>query len=266
MSYILKVRERSPLIFNIMNEVASNFSANGLIAVGASPSISNTPKEAKELAEKAAAVVLNLGTLSEDRAEAMMLAGKSANEVGVPVILDPIAIGATEYRTTVIHEILANIKVAVICANASEIAVLGGALEKTNSPDNLLQKNDPEIAIKVAKKYNTVVVSTGEIDVITDGRRTVLCENGHVMLQNITTSGCLLTSVIAAFTSVSKGEIFEASTEAVSGYGIAAEKAMEKVVGPGSFISAFLDQLYLLTEETIATYNKLVTMNEFHNS
>ena len=262
MSYITKVRERSPLIFNIMNEVASNFSANGLIAVGASPSVSNTPKEANQLAEKADAVVLNLGTLSEDRAEAMMLAGKSANKAGVPVILDPIAIGATEFRTTVIHEILANIKITVICANASEIAVLGGALEKTKSPDNSLQKNDPEIAMKVAKKYNTVVISTGKVDVITDGYRTVLCENGHVMLQNITASGCLLTSIIAAFTSVSSGDIFEASMEAVSGYGIAAEKAMEKVTGPGSFIPAFLDQLYFLTEETITAHNKLISISK----
>lgn len=262
MSYITKVRERSPLIFNIMNEVASNFSANGLIAVGASPSISNTPKEANELGEKANAVVLNLGTLSEDRAEAMMLAGESANKAGVPVILDPIAIGATEFRTKVIYDILSNIEVAVICANASEIAVLGGALEKTNSPDNLLEKNDPKIAMEVAKKYNTVVVSTGEVDVITDGYRTVFCENGHVMLQNITTSGCLLTSIIAAFISVSDGEVFEASVEAVSGYGTAAEKAMEKVAGPGSFIPAFLDQLYFLTEETITTHQKIVDINK----
>ena len=262
MDYITKVRERSPLIFNIMNEVASNFSANGLIAVGASPSVSNTPKEAHELAAKADAVVLNLGTLSEDRAEALMLAGKSANEAGVPVVLDPIAIGATPFRTTVIREILSNIKVAVICANAGEIAVLGGALEKTSSPDNMLKENDPEIAMKVANKYHSVVVSTGEIDVITDGKQTVFCKNGHAMLQNITASGCLLTSIIAAFTSVSGGEVFEASIEAVSGYGIAAEKAMEKVAGPGSFIPAFLDQLYFLTEETMMTHQKIVHINK----
>src|SRR5699024_2297148 len=103
----------------------------------------------------------------------MMLAGESANKADVPVILAPIAMGATEFRTKVIYDILSNIEVAVMCANASEIAVLGGALEKTNSPDNLLEKNDPKIATAVAKKYNSVVVSTGEVDVITDGYRTV---------------------------------------------------------------------------------------------
>lgn len=257
MSYITKIRKNSPLIYNIMNEVASNFSANGLIAVGASPSISNMPKEAEKMARKAEAVVLNLGTLSEDRAEAMILAGKSANEACVPVILDPIAIGSTEFRTTVIHEILSTIKLAAICANAGEIAVLGGVLDRTTSPDNLLKENDPSIAMKVARKYKTVVIATGKTDIITDGKRIAYCKNGHAMLQNITASGCLLTSVIGAFVSIAGVNIYEASIEGVVGYGVAAELAMKKAEGPGSFVPAFLDQLYFLNEKTIATHRQL---------
>lgn len=245
-----------------MNEVAANFSGNGLIAIGASPSISNNPEEAAEMARKADAVVLNLGTLSEGRAEAMMVAGKAANEAGVPVVLDPIAIGATTFRTKVIHDILSTIDLAAICANAGEIAVLGEVLDKTTSPDNVLEKNDPAIAIEVAKKYNTIVIATGETDVITNGERTALCQNGHAMLQHITASGCVLTSVIGAFLSVAKEEEFEASIEAVSGYGIAAELAMKQAEGPGTFISAFLDQLYYLTDETIANYTKLIELDE----
>src|SRR5690625_4793730 len=179
-----------------MNEVASNFSTNGLIALGASVSVSNTPKEAEEIASNADAVVLNLGTLSEDRKEALLLAGKTANQVGIPVILDPIAVGATTFRTEVIYEILSTIKLAAICGNAGEIAVLGDALDKTKSPDSSLEKNDPSVAEAVAKKYETIVIATGETDVITDGQQTSLCKNGHAMLQNITASGCLLTTVI----------------------------------------------------------------------
>jgi len=246
MNYITKVRKTSPLIYNIMNIVAANFSANGLIAIGASPSISNNPKEAAEMAAKADAVVLNLGTLSEENTEAMILAGKAANEAGVPVLLDPIAVGATTFRTKVIDDILSTVGLSAICANAGETSVLGGVLDKTTSPDNVLEDNDPDIAKEVAKKYNTVVIATGETDVITDGDRTELCQYGHPMLQNITASGCVLTSVIAAFISVAEGHHFEASIEAVSGYGIAAEKAMEKADGPGTFIPAFLDQLYFL--------------------
>lgn len=257
MSYINRVREQSPLVYNIMNEVGANFIANGLIAVGAAPSISNMPEEADAMARKADAVVLNIGTLSTARAEAMMLAGKAANEVGIPVLLDPIAIGATRFRTTVIHDILSSIDIALICANAGEVSVLGGVLDKMSSPDSPLTDNDPAIAEKVAREYETIVVSTGETDVITDGKRTTLCQNGHYMLQNITTSGCLLTSIVGAFAGVAGKNVYEASIEAVSGYGIAAERAMNHAVGPGSFISAFLDELYFLNKDALASHQRL---------
>lgn len=257
MSYMMQIRKKSPLIYNIMNEVGSNFIANGLIAVGASPSISNMPEEADEMARNADAVVLNLGTLSRDRAEAMMTAGKAANEAGVPVLLDPIAIGATEFRTKVIQDILSTVKLAAICANVGEIAVLGDALDKTTSPDSSMNENDPTIAEKVANKYQTVVISTGQTDVVTDGKRTTLCKNGHAMLQNITTSGCLLTSIIGAFASIAGDDIYEASIDAVTGYGIAAERVATKETGPGSFISAFLDQLYVLNDAIIQAYQQL---------
>lgn len=262
MSYLTKIKKEAPLIFNVMNEVATNFAANGLIAIGASPAMSHTPREAGEMAQHADAVVLNLGTLTEERAEAMLLAGKSANESGVPVILDPIAIGATTFRTTVIHEILSTIKLAVICANAGEIAVLGNVLDKTVSPDNILAENDPAIARVVAEKYDTIVVATGETDVITDGQRTILCQNGHEMLQNITASGCMLNSIMAAFVSTAEQDIYDACTKAVAGYGIAAEQAMKSAAGPGTFIPAFLDQLYFLTDETLAMQAKFNVMEE----
>src|SRR5699024_12558648 len=109
-----------------------------------------------------------------------------------------------------------------------------------------LKEKDQDIAKEVAKKYSTVIIATCETDVITDGDSTELCQHRHTMLQNITDSGCVLTSVIAAFIGVAEGHHFEASIEAVSGYGLAAEKAMEKAEGPGTFIPAFLDQLYFL--------------------
>src|SRR5690625_3796691 len=135
MCYISKIRKESPHILNVTNEVAANFSANGLIAIGASPSMSHIATEAIEVAKKARAVVLNLGSLNKDRAEAMLLAGKAANKVGIPVVLDPVAVGATSYRTMIIQEMLATIKFAAIRANPGEIAVLGNVLDKTTNPD-----------------------------------------------------------------------------------------------------------------------------------
>lgn len=257
MNYLSKIRKNSPLIYNVMNEVASNFATNGLIAIGASVSVSNTPKEAEEMGSHSDAVVLNLGTLSEERATALLLAGKAANKAGVPVILDPIAVGATVFRTKVIYEILSKVKLTAIRANAGEIAVLGDTLDKTTSPDSALEANDPSIAEKVARKYKTVVIATGETDVITDGSRTTICKNGHFMLQNITAGGCLLTSVVGAFISVADNNFYEASLEAIAGYGISSELAMKKADGPGTFVPRFLDELYFLNKETIDKYQQL---------
>src|SRR5699024_711227 len=131
--YLSSIKEQKPINYNITNELVTNLARNGLIALGASPAMSKTPEEAEEKAMTAQAVVLNLGTLTKDMAEAMLLAGKSANQKEVPVILDPIAVGATVFRTNVIYDILNTIDVSVIKANAGEIAVLGGALEKTES-------------------------------------------------------------------------------------------------------------------------------------
>src|SRR5699024_6200043 len=150
----------------------------GLIAMGASPSISNNLKEAAEMAAKAEALVLNIGTLSEENKEVMILAGKAANEVGVTVVVETDYARASTYRTKVIDDILSTVELSAICANAGEISVLGGVLDKTTSPDNVLEENDPDIAKEVAKKYNTVVIATGETDVITDGDRTELCQHG----------------------------------------------------------------------------------------
>ncbi|MBP2078564.1 hydroxyethylthiazole kinase [Oceanobacillus polygoni] len=256
MGVIAKIKEDKPFIFNITNEVASNFAANGLIAIGASPAMSHTPREAKDYGEIADAVVLNLGTLTEDRGEAMLKAGKAANENGIPVILDPIAVGGTDFRTNIINEILTTVKLAAIRANAGEIAVLAGTLDEAKGPDSIIQENDPEIAKTVAKKYDTVVISTGEVDVVTDGERIALCKNGHEMLQNITASGCLLSSFVGPFVSV-VDDFYEAGIYAVTSYGIAAELAMEKAAGPGTFIPALLDALYFLTDEKVEKYKQV---------
>lgn len=256
MTYLKKIRQTSPHIYSIMNEVASNFTANGIIAIGASPSISNMPDEAEESGRNADAVILNAGTLSQERARAMLLAGESANHANVPVLFDPIAVGATRFRTSVIYDVLDNVALTAICANAGEIAVLAGALDKTESPDSAIEENDPALAGQVAKKYESIVIATGETDVITDGERTVLCRNGDPMLTNITASGCLLTAIIGAFISVAKDPL-DASVKGIAAYGIAAERAIQQAKGPGTFIPAFLDELYTLTDKDIKAEKKL---------
>lgn len=250
MNYLAQIRERKPLIHNITNIVVANFSANGLLALGASPAMANALEEAAEMATHADALVLNIGTCTQDQIDAMILAGKAANKKGIPVILDPVAIGATTFRTSAVKQILTKIDVAVIRGNMGEIAVLGELATEIKGADSLVDVIDPDVVTRVAKKYKAIVIATGKTDTITDGNRYTECKNGVSMLPYITGSGCLLTAVVGAFLSVGV-DFYEASVKSVCSYGVAAELAYVNAAGPGSFLPSFLDELYGLTEEKV---------------
>lgn len=257
MNYIEQIREQNPLIHNITNTVVANFSANGLLALGASPAMANAPEEAAEMASHADALVLNIGTCTEEQTEAMILAGIAANQKGIPVVLDPVAVGATVFRRSSVKRILAQVKVTVIRGNAGEIAALGDSPVEMKGADSSIEEIDADIARKVAKRYGAVVISTGKTDVITDGKRVTKCENGVDMLPFVTGTGCLLTAVVGAFSSVSM-DYYEASVKAVSTYGVAAELAVVRGEGPGTFLSAFIDQLFMVTEESVQARVKIM--------
>lgn len=250
MNYLEQIRKQKPLIHNITNTVVANFSANGLLALGASPAMANAPEEVADMVSHADALVLNIGTCTQDQVNAMILAGKAANQKGIPIILDPVAIGATAFRTSAVEQILSKVEVSVIRGNAGEIAFLGELATEIKGADSIVEEIDAEVALCVAKKYGTIVIATGKTDTITDGHRLAYCENGAAMLPNITGTGCLLTAVVGAFSSISE-DTFDASVQAVCSYGVAAELAMEQAKGPGTFLPAFLDELYGLTEEKV---------------
>ncbi|ASN03554.1 hydroxyethylthiazole kinase [Virgibacillus necropolis] len=250
MNYLMQIKNQKPLIHNITNTVVANFSANGLLAIGASPAMANAPEEAAEMASHADALVINIGTCTQDQVNAMIFAGKAANKKGIPVILDPVAIGATTFRTSAIKQILSKVDVLVIRGNAGEIAVLAGLDTEMKGADTLVDEIDSELAIHVAKKYRAVVIATGKTDTITDGDSLTQCKNGVAMLPNVTGTGCLLTAIVGAFSSIC-ADIYDASVQAVCSYGVAAELAMEHTKGPGTFLPALLDELYDLSEEKV---------------
>src|SRR5699024_4223794 len=118
MDYLSAIRKQKPMIHNITNIVVSNFSANGLLDLGASTAMANAPEEVEEMVSHVDALVLNIGTCTQTQVEAMLLAGKAANDQGIPVILDPVAVGATNFRKNAIQQILKEIDVAGIrCKN-----------------------------------------------------------------------------------------------------------------------------------------------------
>lgn len=251
-----RVRETNPLIHNITNVVVTNFTANGLLALGASPVMAYAKEEVADMAKIAGALVLNMGTLTEEVVEAMILAGKSANEHGVPVVFDPVGAGATPYRTEAARLILREVKLAVLRGNAAEVANVIGETWAIKGVDAGSGQGDPvALAKQAARQLGCVAVITGKEDVATDGETAYLIGNGHPILTKVTGTGCLLTSVIGAYAAVSENKL-EAAAAALAGYGLAAELAVRKLEQPvpGSFAVRFLDQLALLSGEDVAAH------------
>ncbi|MEH7247965.1 hydroxyethylthiazole kinase [Neobacillus niacini] len=252
-SILQRVREENPLVHNITNVVVTNFTANGLLSLGASPVMAYAPEEVADMVQISRALVLNIGTLNKDVVSSMILAGKTANELGIPVIFDPVGAGATAFRTDMAQLIIDKVKISVLRGNAAEVAnVLGEKREIKGVDAGEHPGNHLELAMNAAKRLHTIVVITGKDDVLTNGETTYIVSNGHPLLTKVTGAGCLLTSVIGAFAGVEKN-FLSAALSALTFYGIAAEKAIEKVgnVGPGSFQIEFLNQLALVSPEDI---------------
>jgi hydroxyethylthiazole kinase len=255
-----KMRSENPLVHNITNVVVTNFTANGLLALGASPVMAYAKEEVAEMAKIAGALVLNIGTLTKEEIEAMMIAGKAANENGVPIIFDPVGAGATSYRTETSRNIVNELDIAILRGNTAEIAnVIGQEWAIKGVDAGVGAGNVVELAKTAAKKLNTVVVITGKDDVVTDGNTTCIIHNGHPILTKVTGTGCLLSSVIGAFSAVEKDFVL-ASVSALVTYGVTAELAAMKSGEPGNFQIELLNQLAYISSEHIeqhASFEKL---------
>lgn len=255
-----KLKQESPLIYHITNNVVKNDVANVTLAIGASPIMSDNPKEAAEIAQLANALVLNTGTIQPETAEAMLRAGKAANEKGIPVVLDPVGVGATTYRKETILELLEEIEVTAIKGNAGEIATLAEVDWKAKGVD--AGEGDAElvdVAKSVANKFSCLVGLSGSVDMITDGNKTFLVKNGHSMMGQITGSGCMLSGLVGSFLSVAENQALEAFVQAHISFAVAGEKAANysSVRGIGSFRSTLLDELYLLTDKDVLKNKKV---------
>lgn len=256
-SYLKRVRHQNPLIHNITNIVVAPFTANGLLALGASPFMADAIEEVAEVARMAGAVVLNIGTLDEKIVQSIRIAGKSANAHGVPVVLDPVGAGATAYRTEIVQMLTTELRLSVLRGNVAEVANVVGEHWNIKGVDAGEGEGDRVgIAERAARKLGCIVVITGKEDVITDGQTTYLASNGHEQLTRVTGTGCLLSAVIGAFAAVAEpgSDMLKSVVEALAFYGVAAEVANERTdkQGPGSFQIELLNQLALVTPELLA--------------
>lgn len=253
-TYIERIRETKPLIHNITNIVVANFTANGLLALGAKPIMANSIEEVAEITSISDALVLNMGTLHQQQLEAMLLAGRNANKHSIPIVLDPVGVGASLFRTSSAHKLLQQINITYIRGNAAEIANVIGKTEDIKGVETGTVRGDVvEIAKGAAQRLQTVIILTGKADIITDGTTTYKVYNGHPLLTKVTGTGCLLSAVIGAFASITTVNALQLAVAAVTYYGIAAELAVNKTSeqGPGSFQIEFLNQLSKVNDNTL---------------
>ncbi len=246
------IRGKKPLVHNITNYVVMNYTANALLACGASPVMAHAAAEVQEMTALAGALVLNIGTLSPAWIEAMHLAGERANQLGVPVILDPVGAGATRLRTETAKELLTRLKVSLVRGNASEIMALASGEGGTKGVDSIHGVEEAAlVAPGLARDLQTPVAITGPQDLITDGKRTFMVGNGHPLMSRVTGMGCTATALTGAFLAVEPDPV-DAATWALSYLGLAGERAALSANGPGSFAVALLDALYNLDAPALA--------------
>jgi hydroxyethylthiazole kinase len=245
-----RIRERTPLIHNITNFVVMNDTANVLLALGASPVMAHAIEEVREMVAYAGALVLNIGTLEESWIEAMLVAGEEANVRGVPVVLDPVGVGATKLRTSATERIRSDVHVAVVRGNASELATIAGLEAKIRGVD-AVSSGDPVSAARLAAaRFEGVAVVSGAVDYVADATRLAEIHNGHPLMGRITGSGCMATAITGAFLAV-ESDPFLAGVEAMIAFGIAGELAAERSAGPGTFRAHLIDAVAALDEATI---------------
>lgn len=252
-----KIREASPLIHNITNYVVMNYTANALLAVGASPVMAHAEQEVKEMTGLSRALVLNIGTLSPAWIRAMLSAGKEANKRKLPVILDPVGSGATSYRTETARMLVKTLKPTVIRGNASEIRSLLRSGVTTKGVDSVfMPESILEDAITLSKTYGSVISVSGPVDLIIDGDKVVRVSNGHPMMTKVTGIGCTATALTGAFAAINPSPL-QAAVNAMAVMGVAGEMAAESSQGPGSFAQQFLDALYWMNENDLTTRVKI---------
>jgi hydroxyethylthiazole kinase len=251
------IRERKPLVHQITNYVVMNETANATLALGALPVMAHALQEVEEMASAASALVLNIGTLSDEWVEAMMLAGRAANRAGVPVVLDPVGAGATAYRTETSRTLLRELEIAVVRGNSAEIATLAGREAEIRGVEAVGAAGGPELAGEAARALGCVAAVTGPVDHVSDGERSTAVANGHELLGTVTGTGCMATAITGCFLGVRADDPLAAATEALVAFGVAGEDAAKKAKGPGSFHAALYDALYGLDPEKLDSRAKL---------
>ena len=245
------VRAKKPLVHHITNYVTVNDCANVCICAGGAPVMTDEIDDVVDMVSIANALVINIGTLNQRTIASMLAAGKTARSKGIPVILDPVGMGATKLRTETALKIIDEVHPCVIKGNAGEMGVLSGAGGEVRGVDSAGASGDmAEIVRSIAKRYGCVAAATGPVDYVSDGEVTVKLSNGDDLMGAVSGTGCTLSSVVGSYVGAN-GASVESVAAAITAFNVAAEDAAKVAKGPGTFKPALLDALYALRAEEL---------------
>ena len=236
-----KISEERPLVHHLTNYVSASLVANTTLLTGALPVMAHALEEVVEMVDLASALVVNIGTLDPPFNEAALIAGRRANERGIPVVLDPVGAGATSFRTKTAERLLSELSVAAVCGNAGEIATLAGLAAEVRGVESLAG-DARQAAMKAAGALGTTIAATGETDYVSDGERTLAASNGHPFMSRVVGSGCASTAVVGCFAAIG-GAGVETVAHALAYFGRAGEVAAEGAKEGGTYEPRLLDAI-----------------------
>ena len=270
---IKNVKEKCPLTHCITNFVTVNDCANAILAIGASPIMAEELDEVEEIINISDALVINIGTLKHPQIEAMKISSAQANKTNIPITLDPVGVGVSKLRNNTTIDLINNYNISAIRGNITEIktiAKLFNVTDETNTAkgvdvcnDDIITKDNlkanGKIIAKTAEKLNTVILASGPIDILSDGKTTIAIYGGDEMMPLITGSGCMLSSIVGSC--IGATNPFDGTLLAILAMNKAGEKARAKVdeenLGTGSFRTLLIDALYKTDAEELANESKI---------
>lgn len=258
------VRAGSPLVHNITNYVTVNDCANVLLAIGASPIMSDEPADVYDIQTICGGLTINIGTLNQRSIEGMFVAGERAAELNHPIVLDPVGAGASGLRTHTASDLLDKLPVAVIRGNMSEVKALASGATSTRGvdvcPDDVVTEDNVAASAAFARdfaaKTGAVVAITGAIDIVADADHAFAIRNGSPLMGRITGAGCMLSCVCAAFAVANPGTLLESQVAAVASMGLAGQTAQARMSTPdgnATFRTYLIDALYNLSGDYLET-------------
>ncbi|KTG11598.1 hydroxyethylthiazole kinase [Haloprofundus marisrubri] len=238
------VEAQTPLINALTNEVTVNDVANCTLHWGGLPVMSDDTREVADMVSTADGCLLNMGTVSERGEEAMLKAGHAANEADVPVVVDPVGVGATPTRSAVADRLVTDLDVAIINGNHAEITALAGEDADVRGVESIGEYADiAETAIACARRTDSVVVASGETDIVADAETAFEVDAGHPRMGTVVGTGCMLGATLAVF--AAGVDPLRAALAGTAAYGFAGEQAAAGEYGdfdgPASYKIAFLD-------------------------